>query len=234
MKGFCQHCGKELNGDEPYCPDCGMPVGTFQPQPTYEQKKNNGTVIAIAIVAIIAVICIVGIAFLPALITPEETYTVTLTAEKFSIEVDDIAHQYDTPLPTHCDVYLQIVCSNGSKTVSDQMHLANHYLVNSGEKTPMSGSSISLEITGDPKDVTFSAFLLIKRDVPGPGGNTIMDYIDIFEVDTTKITSGSSLYYGCSGVSFDLSDFSSDGTVTFTGDSDPIGMIKLSYKSVKN
>ena len=89
--------------------------------------------------------------------------------------------------------------------------------------------AFELKVTGDPSDLTFTAFLEIKRT---SGPSYVMDTIDLYTVDKSKITSGSSLYYGCSGVSFSI-DNVAESSMTFKGDSDPIGTVNLTFSIVK-
>ena len=230
MKGFCQHCGKELNGDEPFCPECGMPTGSAQPQPIYySPPKRNGTTIAIIFVAVIAVLCIVGIAFLPMLIQDERTYTVTITFDEVGITLEDTS-QYPGP-PVAKNVYLNLYYqdSSGSHQL-DTITLAKGYTYNSGAKAPFQ-KSVQIKVTGDPGKVLYSAYMYVERDYPG---GIINDNVDIYKVDTTKITTEAPLYLGCTGVSFSQEDFSEDNSITFDGDSDPIGHIKMTFTTVMN
>ena len=235
MSGFCKHCGKELNGDEPYCPECGMPTGSDQSRTYYAPpKKNNGTVIAIAVVAVIAVLCIVGIALLPTLVdnTAKDKYTMTVTVNDFAIYLDD-STQY-TDIKSNCQVILTLYYSYEGETQTDQLVVYNNYALNGGIKEPSNVKSI-VKVTGDPKDVRISAYLMIRGyEWKDASGNPFMDYIDIYTVDQSKITSGSSLYFGNSGIVFDMSDLTSDGKIRLEGDSDPRGVVDLTVSSVKN
>ncbi len=232
MKGFCQHCGRELNGDEPRCPECGMPTGI---QTAYyaplAPAKNNGVVIAVVVIAVLIVGCAIGIAVLSSLVTNEEKYDVTFTVESVSIELDDLT-QWDGA-STKGDVYLELYYVEDGETHHKEVLLYKDYVVNSGEKSV--NKEITIRVSGDLKNKAYSAYLEYQRTYPGakPGDvNTINDLVDIYSVDTSKIT-GESKYYGDTGVSFTADDFSSNSTRTFKGDSDPVGKITIGYKAVK-
>ena len=234
MGGFCKHCGKELNGDEPYCPECGMPTESEQPRTYYAPpKKNNNTAIAIGFVAVIAVLCIIGIALLPILIDTgsSEKYTVTLTVNSFEIDVADIAHQYNGP-STVRDVILAISCSDGFSSLDKQLRLKNGYHVNTN-CTDVHDNTMAISVTGDLKDLKFTVFMYytVVRDLGGGQSLSISDLIDLYAVSPAP---GDVKYIGTSGIVFDMSDLSSSGDVTLKGDSDPIGTVNITVTSVKN
>ena len=229
MAGFCKHCGKELKDDEPYCPECGMPTeSAFTPQPAYAPKKSgNGA--AIAIIAVIVVLSISMIALIPFFIDnqPSDKYTVTITVESVSINVED-PHYYG-PMLQAC---LDIACTTGSSTVNHTFGVWTDVPSNGTAYTPTMDNTLKLSVSGDPKDVKYTAFLVFKNN-HAPDEITY-DYADLYDV-TGKVTSPPTtpLYYGCSGVTFDGEDY--DGsTITLKGDSDPIGCVKLSFSPVKN
>ena len=226
MAGFCKHCGKELKDDEPYCPECGMPTDApYTPQPAYTPKKN-GSGAAIAIIAVIVVLSIAAIALIPMFIDSgtTEKYTVTVKVESVSVTVDD---------PT---VYGPIVLANlsmtysiGSSTLDHKFNLNALCPINGTEKTNLTDNTVKFTVTGDPMDVNYTAFLLIRS----PTGE-LDDYADIYDV-TDKVTSVPTEphYYGCSGVTFTADSY--DGSVmTLKGDSDPLGCVKISFTAVKN
>ena len=237
MAGFCKHCGKELKDDEPYCPECGMPTGSsLTPQPAYTpKKKGNG--VAIAIIVIIIALSILMIALIPMLIDngPTEKYTMTVTVNGFNIDVTDTT-QY-TDIASDCKIVLSLSYNYGEATISDLMVLDDHYNLSSVYKNVNVKSSV--KITGNPEDVRITAFLIIT----GPGWITynaktneyeeFFDYIDIYSIDTSKITSGSSKYYGESGIIFSLEDLDKDNKVRLYGDSDPKGIVDVTITTVK-
>ena len=231
MGGFCKHCGKELSGDEPYCPECGMPTGTGQPQAVYAPPKGNGTKIAVLIVVAIAVLCIIGIAMLPVLVntTTSEKYTMTVTVNDFAIYLDDPT-QY-TDIASHCEVILSLTYKYEGETAFEEIELSKNYAMNSGI-TPSAAKS-SVKITGDPKDVKVTAFLLIRGFGWSYDDKAFYDYIDIYSVDKSRITSGGSLYYGDSGIVFSMEDLDEDGRLKISGDSDPKGIIDVTVTTVK-
>ena len=229
MAGFCKHCGKELKDDEPYCPECGMPTGSsLTPQPAYTpKKKGNG--VAIAIIVIIIALSILMIALIPMLIDngPSEKYTVTVTVESVSIDVAD--GSYYGPVLQAC---LSISCNSGGSTVDHTFGPWMEILSNGTVYSPVMDNTLKLSVSGDPKDVKYTAFLVFKNN-HAPDEITY-DYADLYDV-TGKVTSPPTtpLYYGCSGVTFDGEDY--DGsTITLKGDSDPIGCVKLSFTVVEN
>ena len=229
MGGFCRHCGKELEGDEPYCPECGMPTGV-QPAPYSAGPKKTDIKIAVAVVAAIAVLCIIGIAMLPSLIdTSSDEYTVTVTVNDFAVYLDDTT-QY-TDIASDCKIVLSLRYSYAGKTVENQILLKDGYKLNSGAVTVDEKSSV--KVTGDPKDVKVTAFLLITGPGWGSASNPYYDYIDIFSVDTTKVTSGGSLYYGDSGVVFSMDDLNGDNKLELKGDCDPKGVVNITVSAVK-
>lgn len=231
MGGFCKHCGRELNGDEPYCPECGMPTGSDRPQsyPVAAPRKNE-VKIAVIIVAAVVVLCFVGIAMLPSLITTsDEKYTMTVSIDDFAVYLDDTT-QY-TDIASNCEVILSISYDFAGKTVSEELPLDRHYVLNKGI-TP-STAKHSVKITGDPKDVKITAFLMIRGPGWSSGSSAFYDYIDIYSVDKSKITSGSSLYYGDSGITFSMEDLDKDGKLRIEGDSDPRGVVDLTVTTVK-
>ena len=233
MKGFCQHCGKELDGNEPICPECGMPTGFDQPQSYYSPpKRNRGAVIGIAVIAVIAVLCIIGIALLPTLIDTRsnEEYTVTLTINSFRIDVADIEHQYNGPM-TVGDVTLVISCSDGSSSLDKQLNLKDGYHVNT-DCTDIREDKMVVNTTGDPKNLRFTVFLhyTVERIIDGKKVS-ISDTIDLYKVDPAPEGVN---YVGTSGIIFDMSDASDSGDITLKGDSDPIGTVNLTVASLKN
>ena len=228
MGGFCQRCGKELEGNEPYCPECGMPTGIVQT--TAAAPKKNDIKIAVAIVAAIAILCMIGIALLPSLInTSNDDYTLTVTVDDFAVYLDDTT-QY-TDIASDCRIVLSLSFDYAGKTHSEQLSLSDHYKLNDGIKSTSVKSSV--KITGDPKDVKITAFLLITGPGWMSGKDVYYDYIDIYSVDKSKITSGDSLYYGDSGVSFSMEDLDKDGKFKMIGDSDPKGMVDVTVTAVK-
>ena len=229
MKGFCQHCGKELNGDEPFCPDCGSPTGPA-PSPTYYAPPKKRTNMWIIIFALIVVASILAIAFIPMLMQETGDYKVTVTVNEFSIELADLT-QYEGPV-THSNVILSLSFNNGTADVSKELRLYNNYFLNSGVKAPTLDKGFTFTARGDPDNITYTAFLYIERTyMSAHGPETENEMIDLYSVDTTKIV-GSSSYYGCTGISFNAKDFSGNNMV-LEGDSDPIGYVKLTISSVK-
>ena len=115
MKGFCQHCGRELNGDEPVCPECGMPTGVQAPYyAPVGGPSVSGAKIAMVIIAIIAISCIAAAVFLPDVINKaQERSEVTVYFDKFSITLEDTEQYAANP---NVDVSLQFYYedSNGS------------------------------------------------------------------------------------------------------------------------
>ena len=226
MAGFCKHCGKELRDDETYCPECGMPTeSAYTPQPSYVPRKR-GNAAAIAIIAVIVVLGIAMIAIIPLFIDSgtSEKYTVTVRVESVSVTVDDPA-VYGPVVVTNLNVTYTI----GSSTLEHTFNLNAHCLIDGTEKTDLTNNTVQFVVTGDPKDLKYTAFLLIRS----PSG-TLNDYADIYDV-TDDVTSEPTdpLYYGCSGVTFTVDSY--DGTVeTLKGDSDPIGCVKLSFTAVRN
>jgi len=229
MAGFCKHCGKELKDDEPYCPECGMPTGSsYTPMPTYAPRRN-GNRVAIVIVVVIIALSILMIAIIPMLIDnqPSDEYTVTIRVESVSINVED-PHYYGPMLQARLD----IACTTGSSTVNHTFGVWTDVPSNGTAYTPTMDNTLKLSVSGNPKDVKYTAFLVFKNN-HAPDEITY-DYADLYDV-TGKVTSPPTtpLYYGCSGVTFDGEDY--DGlTITLKGDSDPIGCVKLSFSPVKN
>lgn len=227
MSGFCQHCGKELNGDEPYCPECGSPTGFYAPQPAYAPRKSN-TRIAVIIVVIIVVASIAAIAMIPFFVdnTSQDKYTVTITVDSVSVEVSDHSY-YSTPVKA----YIGFVCKD-SNTVNREFGPWVAIPINGTEVTALTNNKLTLTVTGNPTDIEYTAFLYIKD---GLGlDDRVWDYADLYDV-TEEVTSPVTdpHYYGCSGVKFTVDNY--DGsTMTFKGDSDPIGCIKMSFTAVKN
>ena len=229
MAGFCKHCGKELKDDEPYCPECGMPTGSsYTPTPAYAPRRN-GNRVAIVIVVVIIALSILMIALIPMLIDngPSEKYTVTVTVESVSIDVAD--GSYYGPVLQAC---LSISCNSGGSTVDHTFGPWMGILSNGTVYSPVMDNTLKLSVSGDPKDVKYTAFLIFKNDHAPE--NITYDYADLFDV-TGQVTSPATtpLYYGCSGVTFDGEDY--DGSaITLKGDSDPIGCVKLSFTVVEN
>ena len=232
MGGFCQHCGKELEGDEPYCPECGMPTGTVPVRAYPAAKKNNGTAIAIIVIAVIAALCIVGIALLPSLVDVNtDKYSVTVAVNGFNVDVADTT-QY-TDIASNCEIVLSLRYDYGGETLSEQIVLDRHYNLNDAYKS-LTDVKSSVKITGDPKDLKITAFLLITGPGWNSGSEKFYDYIDVYSVDKSKITSGGSLYYGETGVVFSMEDLDKDGKFTMSGDSDPKGIVDVTVTAVKN
>ena len=229
MAGFCKHCGKELRDDEPYCPECGMPTGSsYTPTPTYAPRRN-GNRVAIVIVVVIIALSILMIALIPMLIDngPSEKYTVTVTVESVSIDVAD--GSYYGPVLQAC---LSISCNSGGSTVDHTFGPWMGIPSNGTVYSPVMDNTLKLSVSGDPKDVKYTAFLIFKNNHAPE--NITYDYADLFDV-TGQVTSPATtpLYYGCSGVTFDGKDY--DGSaITLKGDSDPIGCVKLSFTVVEN
>lgn len=237
MKGFCQHCGRELNGDEPRCPECGMPTDVQTPtySPYYApapRKKGNSAAIAIIIIAVIAACCIIGIAILPTLLSTHPTYEITVSVESASIQLDDLTQWNGSS--TVGKVYLEFYYADYDGTHVKEVPLNDNYHVNSGEVLT-SPQTFTIKVRGEPSEINYSAYLMYGVKYPGshPGQyEYVSDYIDIYSVDTTKVTGGSR-YYGTSGVSFSAEDYTENVPVTFTGDSDPIGQVTFRITSVK-
>ena len=227
MSGFCKHCGKELEGDEPYCPECGMPTGSAASGPAYSSSpKKNDVKIAVAVIAVVAVLCVIGIALLPTLIdVNNDKYTVTVTVTDFRIDVADAIHQYNGPM-TRGEVSLSFACKCGSTNLNKTLVLDKDYRINTNG-TPVLENKFTIEVTGDLKDLSFTTFMNYTVNRPGIGD--ITDYIDIYEV--TPAPSGVK-YIGSTGIVFDMSDVKG-GSVTLKGDSDPLGTVNLSITAVK-
>jgi len=206
-----------------------MPTGSsYTPTPTYTPRRN-GNRVAIVIVVVIIALSILMIALIPMLIDnqPSEKYTVTVTVESVSIDVAD--GSYYGPVLQAC---LSISCNSGGSTVDHTFGPWMGILSNGTVYSPVMDNTLKLSVSGDPKDVKYTAFLIFKNDHAPE--NITYDYADLYDV-TGKVTSPPTtpLYYGCSGVTFDGEDY--DGsTITLKGDSDPIGCVKLSFSSVKN
>jgi hypothetical protein len=228
MPGFCQHCGKELNGDEPYCPECGSPTGFYAPQQTYAPRKNKGTGVAIVIVVMIVVASIAAIAMIPFFVdnTPQEKYTVTITVESVSVEAIDTSY-YSSPVRA----YIGFSCRD-TNTVNHEFGPWIAIPVNGTEVPVLTNNKLTLTVTGNPTDIKYTAFLYIKDTMALD--SRVWDYADLYDVTSeVKPPITTPHYYGCSGVSFTVDNY--DGsTMTFKGDSDPIGCIKMSFTAVKN
>ena len=221
MKGFCQHCGRELSDDEPFCPDCGSPAGSQTPAYSAPPKKSTNT--WIIVIAVIAAIAILAIAIAPMLFQTSDTYRITITVDEFSVTLTDL-EQYEGAA-TKGDVTLVLSFSSGPSIDEKSLTLYKQYQVNSGAKAPTVDNKVTFNHTGDPNDLKYTAFFYLQR---GPDAK---DMIDLYSVDKTKVT-GDSAYFGCTGISFNNTDIT-DGTVILEGDSDPIGYVKLSLTSVK-
>ena len=229
MDRFCQHCGKELKGDELRCPECGMPIdpSPYQPslQPTYAAPPRKRTNAWIIVVAVVAVLCIALIALIPSLIPTKDTYTVTVTVEEFSITVEDKS-QYG--MATTLDAELGITCGDASATIGPWKDCK----IDGTKISPPSGNKAVFKIsTSDLTEVKYTVFLNIISSYPG---GTITDTVDLYSVDTSKVTSPIPKAFGCSGVVMNVEDYQNGSTVVLKGDTDPIGYVKLSFKSVKN
>ena len=185
----------------------------------------------IVIFALIVAGSILAIAIIPSLMEEGGNYKVTMTVEEFSIDLADLT-QYDGA-GTHTDVILKVKFNNGSTDVEKSITLYKNYVLNSGVKTPTNENGITFNTVVNPDSLKYSAFLCIERTyMDGPHPKTTTDIVDLYSVDTTKIT-GSSSYYGCSGVYFTAEDYSGDGSMVLKGDSDPIGYVKMTFRSVK-
>lgn len=227
MSGFCQHCGKELNGDEPYCPECGSPTGSYTPQPAYAPRKS-GTRVAVIIVVIIVVASIAAIAMIPLFIdnTPQDKYTITITVESVSVTVSDTSY-YSSPVKA----YIGLTCRD-TNTVNHEFGPWVMIPIDGTEVTTLPDNKLTLSVTGKPTDIKYTAFFYIKSGLALD--SRTWDYADIYDV-SDKVTSPVTTphYYGCSGVSFTVDNY--DGSaMTFEGDSDPIGCVKMSFTAVKN
>ena len=230
MKGFCQHCGRELNGDEPYCPECGSPTRSV-PQPAYGTPPKNRTNMWIIIIAVLAAISILAIAVVPILLEDRDTYKVTINVDEFSIELADL-QQYEGA-STKSDVILKFSFYNGSTLVEKELTLYKNYQLNSSVKNPNFDTGITFSHFGNPEGMSYAAYLYIQRtNIYDHRPQTTLDNIDLFSVDKTKIT-GDSSYFGCTGVAFDTNDIVNN-SVELRGDSDPIGYVKLTVTWVKN
>ena len=225
MAGFCKHCGRELEGNEPYCPECGSPTGIYQSQPAYAPRRGGNSV-AIAIVVLIVAFSILAIALVPMFLDTgtTEKYTVTVKIESVSVNVSDPS-VYGMFVFTD----LSMNYSYGSSSVSHDFGMWVQCPIDGTEKTDLPRSTAKFVVTGNPLDVKYTAFLKIKKDM-----SSLADYADIYDV-TGEVTSipTDPLYYGCSGVTFTVDAY--DGSVmTLKGDSDPIGCVKLTFTAVKN
>ena len=222
MKGFCQHCGRELNDDEPFCPDCGSPTGSQTPAFSAPPKKSTNA--WIIIIAVIVAVGILTVAIVPMLLQNNDTYRITVTVDEFSVTLTDL-EQYEGAY-TKGKVILSLNYSDGFSVKEKKLTLYDNYHLNSGVKAPAVENKLVFNYTGDLNDLQYTAFMYLQRTNTG-----VTDMIDLYSVDKTKIT-GDSAYFGCSGISFNRSDYAS-GTFVMEGDSDPIGHVKLSFTSVK-
>ena len=224
MDRFCQHCGKELKGDESRCPECGMPTGDVPTQQMYSAPPKKNTNVWIIVIAVAAVVCIALIAVIPALIPQTDSYTVTVTLEEFSIDLEDKT-QYGGALLVSSS--LTIRCGGVSKTLGPWNNCSNSGTM----QTPNFNNQVTFRVTtSDLESLTYSVFLNMgPNHSPSPS-----DTVDIYKVDTSKVTSALPKSFGCSGVSFNISDYSGNVSETMDGDCDPIGHIKLVFKAVKN
>jgi len=226
MGGFCKHCGKELNGDEPYCPDCGMPTGSVPTRASPAARpKNNNLAVGIAVVSVIAILCIIGIILLPSMIdVNNDKYTVTVTVDSFRIDVIDDEHQYNGPL-TRGEAVLNFVCSDGSSTITKELSLDENYQINT-DGTNIFENKFTFNYTGEPKDLKFTVFLYYYVS---DGTYVIGDIIDIYTVSPAPT---GVKYVGDTGIAFTLDEVV-DGKIELKGDSDPIGTVNLTITSVK-
>ena len=223
MDRFCQHCGRELKGDEPRCPECGMPTGVVPMQPYYAPPKRN-TNIWIVVIAILAVVGIALIAFIPSLIPQTDSYTVTVTLEELSVDLDDKS-QYGGAMMVATSVTIK--CEGVSKTLGPWNNCPN----NGSVQTVASKNQVTFRVaTTDLESLEYSLFLNM-----GPNHSASPnDTVDVYTVDKSTVTSALPKSFGCSGVSFTVSDYTGTAAKVFDGDTDPIGHVKLVFKAVKN
>ena len=224
MDRFCQHCGKKLSDSELRCPECGMPVESAPYRPAYGAPTGKKTNVWIIVVVVIAVLGVVMIAFIPSLIPEKSSYTVTVTVEEFSIDVADKS-QYG--MVSLVNAELDITCGDTTKTLGPWKNCT----IDGSVKSPGSSNKAVFKVdTTDLSSINYTMFLNIVRSY---SGGEIRDTVDIYTVDTSKVTSEIPKAFGCSGVSFTVDNYSSS-VMEFSGDTDPIGYVKLSFTAVKN
>ena len=224
MDNFCHHCGRELKGDEARCPECGAPTGIQTGARTYAEpppQPKKGINLSVALIAGIAIICLIGIATIPPMLTTtQESYNVTVTISSVNIKVEDTS-QYGgaTEFPAYVDMKYSLGSSSGSKMIGG-------WTVKLDDTTysPTSENTWTFKVSGNPKDISFTAFLKI---------NTSGQNYDLVDIYSEQGVSGSSRYYGVTGVLFKMSEVGEDHTITVSGDSDPIGKIVFNINYVK-
>ena len=224
---FCPYCGTEVTDEARFCPVCGATFAAEasvqvpqQPVPA-GRTKGQTTGIIIALVAVIAAAILFGATVLPGLIATD-TYTVTVKAD--NISVSDPTGQFMTDSRGEIEVYLDLTCSLGSSSAENK----DMTWKVRPDGTIATDSKIAVfEVKGDPKDISFTLFLMIRS----PSGSGYDDYADIYD-DTPNISGDKPSYIGYSGIIFTMSDLN-DGKIVMKGDSDPIGTVTLTITYVK-
>jgi hypothetical protein len=233
---FCHHCGKELKGDETRCPECGAPTGVsggsgFTPS---QQKKGLDPSMAKTLAVIVALlICSVALfALFPWNEVSTDSYTVTVSVDSISIQDSNSQMQtYDG----YCHCYISMTCSGSSDDIKIPNTNDGYWNCPTDKTsiTSLNGNTANLTANGSKSSYTYTIFFMYKT-ATADAEKSVDDYIDIYD-DSGNLLSTAPEIYGTSGVVVSQSTIEkNNGTVTVSGDSQPLGSVTLTFKFVKN
>jgi len=231
---FCRYCGKILKDGDSVCPYCGRTINPTSANIPVQKGNNKMTKLNMILSVILIIVMIVAtVAFL---IPPAEEntkeYKVTITIDSFYVL--DPSGQLDQD-DRIAETYFSIGYGN-EEQVNEGTYTWNTkdtgtwdvdiYESHPVTYFPQSNNSFSFGTDAIPEDLCFTIFML-DFDTSSES-SVISDTIDLYTPDT--IIGVSPEYAGFSGVRFNLTDFeTTDGEyiVELTGDSNPVGYVKL-------
>jgi len=231
---FCRYCGKMLNDGDSVCPYCGKNIDSASASIPVQKGSNKMTKLnTILSVVLIIVMIVAAVAFLiPPAEEDTKEYKVTIKIDSFYVL--DQSGQLD-PDDHIAETYFSIGYGSEEQVNKNTYNWNTRdagtwdvviYDSNPTIYSPQSNNSFSFDTDTSPDDLYFTIFML---DFDTVSGNTVIsDTIDLYTPST--IIGVSPEYAGFSGVRFDLTGFeTTDGEymIELTGDSDPIGYVKL-------
>ncbi len=237
MVKFCLHCGKMLRDEDQRCPDCGTPVdGSVAPPLQQTKPKSNDYKLKVMVIALVALIAIAIVATALPLWnqTSQGGYNVTVTVD--SISVSDTAGQLHLDGNGNAPVYVKLGYASSSSSTSTNVDIpGNNGLwscpTDGRAYSDLSGNEKTFKMTGSSiSDYKFTLFLY---DYNNP---KISDPIDLFDDRNNVVGKDVPKVFGVSGISFSSSSITMNGdtgTITVSGDSDPIGSVTLTFTFTK-
>lgn len=228
-KEFCLRCGRELNGDEMQCPECGKPTARGMQNPQIIHKPVPSSRPRIPVILIVALVIVAMVVMAMPLFNPSSTtsYKTTITVEEISLD-DSLGGLYSEE--GKAKAFLVVTIGTATKDLPEGK--ANYWLVpiDKTAVTLTENNVLTFNDTGSNPSITIFFETYLPNYDDGSGAVKSGDYADIF---TEKNADREVQYFGTTGVTFDKSDLDESGYVILDGDSQPIGHIKIKVSTEK-